>query len=101
MTISVSRRFRHSFRVPPFVLRCLAVFAVTVQSLIVLLPAGAQIPRLIAASEKDEFSESPPKRFIENVPVATKLPPAAKRAGHVPALVGAPTTGPVWTALGP
>ena len=70
-------------------------------ALAIVWPANGEIPKLLAATEHDDFSETPPKRFIENRPVAARLRPATKRAPKLPALPAAPRAGPVWTALGP
>lgn len=51
---------------------------------------------------KGRLKENPPKRFIENIPPAKKLPRAKDRGRTIhPLSVGPRVVGPTWTALGP
>lgn len=61
----------------------------------------AQGPLLPAKKEKEEFSEAPARKFIENLPPAAKLPRAADRSAKVPAFPPLLAPIPTWTALGP
>ncbi len=63
---------------------------------------SAEGPFRAPQKEKEEFSEVPAKKFIENLPVAAKLPPVKDRSTKMPSFrtVAAPGV-PAWTALGP
>jgi hypothetical protein len=74
-------------------------------SFFIAFSVGAQGPLLPAKKvrkEKEEFSETPAKKFIENIPATANLPRSNNQGSKVSAFRPAATqVGPAWTALGP